>query len=541
MMVYFKERPPPFSPDRLKVLMMKSVAVLSVLLLATCLTLAETYHVGPGKKYLNIGDAPLVSLKGGDSILIFYRDEPYREKWVITAQGSASNPVVFHGVSSDGKLPVIDGQDAINPSGMNFWSEGRGVIKIGGSNNPPDVMPSHIIIENLEIKNGSAPFSFTGRNGKTSWDKNAAAIFLEKGENITIRNCVLHSCGNGFFSAHQSRTVTVEYCYIFGNGNSGSIYEHNNYTESFGITFQFNRFGPLREGAEGNNLKDRSTGSVIRYNWIESGNRQLDLVDSDNEEFIRSSNYKSTFVYGNILIEPDGAGNSQVIHYGGDSGERDRYRKGTLYLYNNTIISTRSGNTTLLRLSSTDESADVRNNIIFVSTTGSHLGIVDRDGMVELRSNWIKSDWQVSHTNASAAVSVLDTTFEGNTPGFADLTGQNFNLTTGSICVNRAALLADACLAEHQVRFEYLKHQNKKERTVDQSIDIGALECTGLSIVDRKVMHAITGQASYTIRTTYFSKKPVSVYTFRNEFILNGRHVKSTPFNAAASNVILYK
>ncbi len=110
---------------------------------------------GPGKKYLKIGDAPLVSLKEGDSVLVFYRDEPYREKWVITAQGTESNPVVFHGVPSDGKLPVIDGQDAITPSGMNFWSEGRGVIKIGGANNPPDVIPSYIIIENLEIKNGS--------------------------------------------------------------------------------------------------------------------------------------------------------------------------------------------------------------------------------------------------------------------------------------------------------------------------------------------------------------------------------------------------
>ena len=86
--------------------MLKSVAMLSVLLLITCLSLAETYHIGPGKKYLNIGDAPLVSLKGGDWVLIFYRDEPYREKWVITAQGSASDPVVFHGVSGDGKLPV---------------------------------------------------------------------------------------------------------------------------------------------------------------------------------------------------------------------------------------------------------------------------------------------------------------------------------------------------------------------------------------------------------------------------------------------------
>jgi hypothetical protein len=237
------------------------------------------------------------------------------------------------------------------------------------------------------------------------------------------------------------------------------------------------------------------------------------------KSLLRSSSYKSTFVYGNILIEPDDAGNSQVIHYGGDSGENDRYRKGTLYLYNNTIISTRSGNTTLLRLSSMDESADVRNNIIFISAAGSRLGIVDRDGTAELRSNWMKNGWKGSHSNASAAVSVLDTTFDGNAPGFADLTGQNFTLSAGSSCINRADQLNDACLAEHQVRFEYMKHQNKKERVVDQRLDIGALEFTGISFVDRRTMHTIPVMVITLPETLIYQKKPAAVYTFRNEFI----------------------
>lgn len=69
---------------------------------------------------------------------------------------------------------------------------------------------------------------------------------------------------------------------------------------------------------------------MIRYNWIESGNRQLDLVDSDYNEFIDSSSYNTTFVCGNILIEPDDAGNSQIIHYGGDSGEKEGIDIGAL-------------------------------------------------------------------------------------------------------------------------------------------------------------------------------------------------------------------
>src|SRR3970282_1976293 len=140
-------------------------------------------------------------------------------------------------------------------------------------------------------------------------------------------------------------------------------YEHNNYTEAAGIVFQFNRFGPLCTGCDGNNLKDRSAGTVIRYNWIEGGNRQLDLVDSD--VLYTDPAYATTFVYGNVLIEPDGAGNRQIVHYGGDGGDEAVYRKGTLHFYANTVVSTRAGNTTLFRLSSPDESADCRNNVLY--------------------------------------------------------------------------------------------------------------------------------------------------------------------------------
>ena len=62
----------------------------------------------------------------------------------------------------------------------------------------------------------------------------------------------------------------------------GNLFHHNSYTAAIGITFEYNRYGPLLAGAGGNNLKDRSAGMVARYNWIEGGNRQLDLVDAED-------------------------------------------------------------------------------------------------------------------------------------------------------------------------------------------------------------------------------------------------------------------
>ena len=226
-------------------------------------TLAVNYEVGPGMSYENIGDVPLESLNPGDSVLIHYRTEPYCEKWVIARSGTVSDNIVFSGVpGSGGELPVIDGRDAVTRLELNYWSEERGVINLGGSN-IPDQDPDYVIIENLDIRSGRSPFTFTDDSGQPgSYSDNAASIYAVSGDYITIKNCILRDCGNGFFASHQSSNITIECCHIYDNGVEGSYYQHNNYTESNGIVFQYNHFGPLRAGCEGNNLKDRSCGTV---------------------------------------------------------------------------------------------------------------------------------------------------------------------------------------------------------------------------------------------------------------------------------------
>jgi hypothetical protein len=146
---------------------------------------------------------------------------------------------------------------------------------------------------------------------------NASAIFVEAAQRLVIRNCALTDSGNGLFVAAadgETRDIRIEGSWIAGNGVDGRIREHNTYTAAIGIVYDANRFGPLRAGADGNNLKDRSAGLVVRYNWIEGDNRQLDLVDAeDSAVIVADPSYDRTFVYGNVLIEPDGAGNSQIV------------------------------------------------------------------------------------------------------------------------------------------------------------------------------------------------------------------------------------
>ncbi len=457
---------------------------------------AVLYGVGPGEPYAAIGEVPWESLAPGDTVEIHHRAEDYHEKWVICRVGAPQAPIVVRGIPSPGgALPVINGIDATTRPQLNFWNENRGVIKIGGANNPPDAMPAHLIVENLDIRSGRPPYTFTGRSGVTPYASNCAAIFIEKGEHVVIRGCILRDCGNGLFCGHQTTDLLLEGNHILENGIEGSIYEHNNYTEACGIIFQFNHFGPLRAGCPGNNLKDRSAGTVIRYNWIESGNRQLDLVDSDHQELYGDPLYRQTFVYGNILVEPDGAGNSQILHYGGDSGETQRYRKGMLYLHNNTIVSTRSGNTTLARLSTMEESCDCRNNILYVTAPGSRLAILaESGGVIDLRQNCLKPGWVVCHGTTPGIVHNHGNVEESD-PGFIDFQAQSFELRAGSACIDLGDALDPAVAGLHTPVMEYVRLGLGRPRPADGHLDIGAYEFAGAGEVPPdEAARAFTGR-----------------------------------------------
>jgi len=196
----------------------------------------------------------------------------------------------------------------------------------------------------------------------------------------------------------------------------------------------------------------------------------------DSTTLVSAPSYRTTLVYGNILVEPDGAGNSQIVHYGGDSGNLAWYRKGTLYFYNNTVVSTRTGNTTLLRLSSSDEHADVRNNILYVTAAGSNLAIFDGQGTVDLSNNWLKTGWRECHCTPTGSVNDLGSQVVGADPGFLDLATGNYHLTEDSPCRNAAGPLASGV---PPVEREYVKHQGSMPRPSDGLLDIGAFEYCG--------------------------------------------------------------
>jgi hypothetical protein len=434
---------------------------------------SHVYDVGPGNTYADPNDVPWESLAPGSLVRIHYREEPYANKWVLAVAGTADAPIVVRGIPQDGVLPVITGENATTRLALDYWNENRSVIKVGGSSRP-SAIPSYLTIENLDIRSARPAYTFTDDSGnEQTYSSNAASIHVEEGSHITIRNCILHDSANGFFAGAGSSDLLLESNFIADNGIYSSIYQHNNYTECRGITFQYNHFGPLRSGCRGNNLKDRSAGTVIRYNWIEAGNRTLDLVDSDHGDLIDDPSYPETFVYGNVLIKHDVVENGQVLHYGGDSGNTENYRKGTLWFYNNTVVSYRSGNTTLMRLSTNDEHADCFNNVVLATAGSGRLAILDSGGTIDLYHNWLSQGWVDVHGTLEGEIDSWDNLC-GADPGFEDLSTQDYHLSADSGCVDAGEVLPADILPGHTLQHQYVLHQRYTIRPDTGAIDMGA-------------------------------------------------------------------
>jgi hypothetical protein len=497
--------------------MKRSIVALTCLSLILCAShaVAADYHVGPGKTYTSIGSVPWESLSAGDTVFIFAKPTPYYEKWVINLVGTASAPLTVRGVPDEnGVLPIIHGEGATTRAQLNYWNEERGILKIGGSNIPDNERPQYIVVENLHFRRARG--SFTGRYGTSSYNQNAAGVYVEYGDNITVRNCILEDNGNGLFVGHDTNNMVIEGNYIHGNGNPGSIYEHNTYTAARNILYQYNRFGPLCDGCGGNNLKDRSSGTVIRYNWIESGNRQMDLVDCEDDETVAlDPAYLTTFVYGNILIEPDGAGNSQILHFGGDSGNEAIYR-GTLFFWNNTVISTRTDNTTLIRLSTNAQTAVIQNNIIYVTAAGNRLALTNSAGVLNYAWNLFKPGFVNSHSGLTGSVNDLGGNITAASPGFVDEHAQDFRLTINSPAINAGSL--SAAMKAHPFLYEYVPHQAHKDRQFDGYLDLGALEYNTCANLPVRINNAAPGYAK--IRDAYYAASAEQIMGIQETVIL---------------------
>lgn len=279
----------------------RSIKVVGLIALSVLPAIGAVVDIGPGQAYTSLGEFSFESLGAGDVVNIHYRAEPYREKLRLRAQGTPAAPMVIRGVlGPNGERPVLDGINATTRKTDTYSYEPLQdfglVIIYRGDGDPYGYKPHDIVLEGIELRNAEqgAGNTFTDANGASrSWVENASGLWALGVENLVIRNCAVHNCGNGLFITSkgdeqtQSRNILVEGCEIYGNSVPGRFFEHNIYTEAPNTTFQYNYLGPVREQAQGGNLKERSARTIIRYNWIQGGQRLIDIVEAqDSYSFV---------------------------------------------------------------------------------------------------------------------------------------------------------------------------------------------------------------------------------------------------------------
>lgn len=451
------------------------------------------YHVGPNQPIVTLSGVQWSALKGGDNVYIHY--SVYHEKFNISSRGSEDKPIKVIGVPDEyGKRPTIDGKNAMTPLSSDFrWKEPSliqrlGVVFITPSNSSLH-LPGYIEIKNLEIRNGNKSFSFFSENGELqAYDKFSAGIYIRSSENVLIENCLIHDNGQAIFSWSGygqnwwdgvNKNLTIRGNHFFKNGNSASYYEHQTYTEGQNITIEHNRYGPLNLGSLGSHLKDRSAGTIIRYNYFETAPTGwvIDLVEPESSwcatGFGRSiynscpvdpKNFKylQSFVYGNIIINKVNP-HPNYFHWNEDhqTGSGRAVEKfSRLFFYNNTIL-------TIL------DNSEVKEVFLFNTTWGGYEcfpGLLN--GMIDIRNNifalipktknkktptqyfsyckntnfkfgvnWISPRWKINSNSIVTGEGNIITGI-GNNPGFKNIQSGDLHLIKLSEVLNKGKDLA---------------------------------------------------------------------------------------------------
>ena len=479
--------------------------------------LGTDYQVGPGAGQIaSLDKVPWENLKAGDTVRIFYSATPYRGHILVAANGTAKAPVRVCGVKgSGGERPIIDGQNAIARKGLSYTGassnniqETRALVLIDrlGTQDYNTAYPTYIQIDGLEIRAQHPSYSFTNSKGTVqTYDSFGGCVWVERGKNITIADNVIHDCTNGIYSRSVDvgvGTVTITENlriagnYIYGNGMANDEHEHNLYVQSVRPIYEYNRIGPLRANSGGGALKDRSVGPIIRYNYIEQGAHSLDLVEAEDypETAMSYADYRTTFVYGNIINKDSNSGTA--IHNGGDHFYSEPgslwgepiFRKGTLYFFNNTVRLTGSAPVTF-QLSTTEEKAEIWNNIFIYPTAGAvpslraawddvNYTYWTSGGTFNLGRNWVPSNF-VDATSNHAVPNVaagLSNLIKGSTSPIDDKT---FIPLSGSAVLDKAQAQL-AAVASYPVLFQLdISSYTPQSRTVfGAASDLGAIERT---------------------------------------------------------------
>ncbi len=341
-----------------------SAFLLMGMLLGANVVGAATLRVGPGRDFATVraaaqacGDGDVIEIDSG----IYRQDVVTWNRRDLTVRGVG--PTRPH-LRADG-----------------VHEAGKGIWIVNGAN---------FTVEGVEFSGASVP------------DQNGAAIRIDGGAGLTVRDCYIHDNENGILAGENGSSDIIVENSEFSQNGYGDGYTHNMYigkVRSFSLIASYAHHAKI-----GHNVKSRAEKNYILYNRI------MDENTGTSSYVIDLPNGGESYIIGNNIQQGVNTENSTIISYGAE-GLISRINE--LYVINNTCINDRGdGQFIYTRAGAT---VSVLNNIFsgggtVLSGPGSlsnnivtdNAGLVDRGGF----------DYQL--TDSSPAINA------GTEPGVAN-------------------------------------------------------------------------------------------------------------------------
>lgn len=478
---------------------------------ATCTassgTGGTTYTVGPGQTYTSPGAFfNAVSPAPGDVVNIYPTMSgssvvPYTDCVLFSWRGTPSARITIQGQPDPGtgKYPIWDVSAGTATTafatraavvGSTF---APGALWLGRKSGATfGYSPAYLTISHIEFKGAYTGGSYDRGGTSVPWGESSAGIYVEAVEDLVIDSCTIDGNGNGVFAAALGTydrpvyDVTLQFNSISGNSGTSTAGSpsHNTYLEGVRVLYHANLYGAIRTGGQGIGLKDRSSGSVIRYNFVSGGNHQIQHAEAQNhaELGVALVCSRTVYVYGNITVTDNA---SSPLWLGGDQGNPQIQPKARYYVYHNTMV----GDPVTfkipgIKMAHPANVLDSRNNVYDVIPT-SDFGLGDSslsgtgagNYFAYFGKTWAPRGYFLTTGNGDVFTGTAlgqGNVVSGTDPGFVDRAGGDYHLTAGSACVGVGTALPGDITSLHPPDKQYHSQSTVARSTFGLGADLGA-------------------------------------------------------------------
>ncbi|MUV13452.1 hypothetical protein [Noviluteimonas gilva] len=370
---------------------------------------ANVIDVGPSAPLTNLAQVAWESLPPHTMVRIHPKSTPYNERIFIV-----TSDVKVCGIrDGNGARPKISGlnarvrnssalQNEIGTPGEEYSTVNRGIVAIAR-----DSGIRNIAVEGLNLTATMTPpyagddheASYIGMDNQSHlYNSHTGCLYVSRAQDVTLRDNEFSFCPVGVYvisrgldyggDHYLTRNFLLEGNYFHDNGLVDDYNVHQAYIQGVNFVVQYNYFGnPIRwdidnngtidndEASNGNDLKMRTVGELVRYNYFENGAHSIDLIDiedfrpsvfpwffnllADQDPSAATPAARITmqrdwakyqfgsFMYGNIFrrdqkvhVQTMGA---SMVHFGSDNSPIDG-RRGKLWFYFNTVVTSLNKN-----------------------------------------------------------------------------------------------------------------------------------------------------------------------------------------------------